>query len=171
MKKSNKMWHKKDLPEYIHKKITVYQQLPKVFADRIQKMSILSFFILLFGIFMGMQMKSAGFIFWSVVLGVITFWQAVRLLHTAQMKKYEIVEGKVLKVSDQMPFGRLKRIKLGFPDGGETVLLLEKSIFVEVGTQYRFYFNSQSKNLSGIRTVDAIWDTGSFYGYEKISQG
>lgn len=171
MRKCNKMWHEKNLPDYIHKKIAIYQHLPKVFADRIRKMSILSFFILLFGTFMGIQMKSAGFIFWSVFLCIIAFWQALSLLRTAQTKKYEIVEGKVLMVSTQMPFGRLKKVKLGFKDGGETVLLLEKSVFVEVGAWYRFYFTSRTKTLSGIGKVDALWDTGSFYGYEKISQG
>lgn len=171
MKKVKILRRLQKLPEYIHEKMLLFQDLPGIFTDRVLKMSILSFIILLFGMFMGIQMESIGFAFWSVLISAIVFVQALLLLHTAFSGNYEVVEGTVLEISGKNPLWKLRKIKVGFPDGGETVLLLEKSIPVEKGVRYRFYFNCRQDALSGIRTVDATLNTGSFYGFEKSGEG
>lgn len=158
------------LPACIRKKKWDCRNIPGIFADRILKLGILSFSILLPGIFMGIQMGSPGFVFWSVILGIAVLAQAAFVLRTAITGNYEAVEGTVLMITGKYPVGRFRKIRIGFSDGGETVLLLDKNIPVEGGMQYRFYFSSRQNVLSGIKRVDAALSTGSFYGFEKLDR-
>lgn len=158
------------LPACIRKKKWDCRNIPGIFTDRILKLCILSFSILLPGCFMGIQTESPKFVFWSVILGIAVFVRAVLLLHTAMTGTYETVEGVVLLITGKSPVGKFRKIKVGFSNGGETVLLLDKSIPVETGSCYRFYFSSRQDVLSGIKTVDAALSTGSFYGLEKIDR-
>lgn len=139
--------------------------------DRILKTSILSFLILLLGIFMGRELESPGYILWSVILSILIFIQALCLLHTAFSGGYEVVEGIVLESTGSLPFGKFQKVKIGFADGSETELLLGKNIRIEQGSCYRFYFSRRQDVLFGIKTVDAALSTGSFYGMEKIGKG
>ncbi len=159
------------LPACIRKKKWDSCNIPGIFTDRILKLGILSFSILFLGSFMGIQMESPGFIFWSVVLGVEIFVQALWLLHTARTGGYEVVEGMVLEITARSPFKKFQKIKIGFADGAETDLLLEKNIHMEQGSRYRFYFRRRQDVLSGIKAVDAALSTGSFYGLEEIGKG
>lgn len=167
-KKRRDTWH---LPDCIRKKLFEYRDIPDIFADRVLKMSILSFLILLLGIFMGRQMESPGFILWSVILSIVIFVQALCLLYTALAGRYEVVEGTVLEITGRMPVGKFQKIKIGFTDGTGTELLLEKNIRIERGSRYRFYFSCGQNALSGIKTVDAALSTGSFFGLEKLGKG
>lgn len=159
------------LPDYIRRKKSESGTIPELFADRVLKMSILSFLILVLGIFVGIHTKSPGFICWSVLLGTVILCQAFRLLQTAAKGEYETVEGMVLKITGRHTPGRFQKIKIVSSKGKETYLLLEKNIHLENGQGYRFYFNKKSGVLSGIRAVDAVLNTGSFYGYEKLGEG
>lgn len=157
------------LPACIRKKRN-FRNIPGIFTDRILKLGILSFSILVAGCFMGLQMESTVFVCWSVILSMIVFAQAVLLLHTAMTGNYEVVEGTILLITGKHPVGRFRKVKIGCSNGSETVLLLDKSIPVEMGSHYRFYFNSRQDALSGIKTVDAALSTSSFYGFEKIDR-
>jgi len=158
------------LPACIRRKRWDFRNIPGIFADRVLKLGILSFSMLLLGIFMGIQMQSPGYAFWSVILSLIVFVQAVLLLRTAKNGNYEVVEGTILLITGKHPVGRFRKVRIGCLNGSETVLLLDKSIPVEMGSHYRFYFNSRQHALSGIKTVDAALSTGSFYGFEKIDR-
>lgn len=153
--------------EHSYKRVSGKQKIPPILTDRIRKMGILSFLFLLIGAFMGLQMKSPGFIIWSVILGAIVFMQAYRLQKDAESGNYETVEGIVLDAAQSFPGAKFQKIKISLREGGETVLLLEKRIRLEKGCQYRFYFRSRVNDLSGIGAVDAALNTGTFYGYEK----
>lgn len=180
MKKRNKPWHNqslknktkhiKNLPMHLQKKISTYQKIPKVFADRIQKMSILSFFILFSGSFMGVQMKSIRYIFWSVCISGMVFAQTLFLLYIALNGRYEVVEGIVLEILEKYPFRKMKKIRLRLFEGGETFLLLERHTVIEIGVKYRFYFKCSKGPCTGIKSVDTASNIGSFYGFEKITQ-
>lgn len=156
------------LPNYICRKKAKLGTVPEVFADRVLKMSILSFLILVSGILSGIYTKSPGFICWSVVLGIIIFFQALRLLRTAVKGEYVTVEGAVLEITGRHTPGRFQKIKIVSQKGKEMYLLLEKNVHLERGKRYRFYFNKKEGVCSGIRAVDAILNTGFFYGYEEI---
>lgn len=171
MKKMKKQQNTLQLPACAHRKPVKFRDIPGIFADRVLKVSILSFIILLFGSFMGIQMKSPGFILWSVILSAVLFIYTLCLLRTALSGNYEVVEGTVLEVTGKSPFWKFQKIKIGFADGKETELLLEKNIRMEQGSQYRFYFSIRQDVLSGIKTVDAALSTGSFYGMEKLGKG
>lgn len=171
MKKHRKERLVKKLPKYNDKNRTLYQGLPGIFEDRIRNLCILSFLILLFGIFMGVEMKSLGFMFWSVFLCGLGIRKAVCVLHTARLGNYEVVEGIVCEVAGKNPLWKLRKVKVVFLEGGETILLLEKNIAIEQGVQYRFYFRDQPDVLSGVRRIDAALSTDSFLGLEKADQG
>lgn len=156
------------LPDYIRRKRTEPRTIPELFADRVLKMSILSFLILVLGIFSGIYTKSPGFICWSVLLGAALFFRALRLFYTAAKGEYETVEGTVLGITGRHTPGRFQKIKIVSLKGKETYLLLEKNVHLENGKGYRFYFNKKENVLSGIRAVDAVLNTDSFYGYEEI---
>lgn len=168
MKTARKWPSMRRLPDYIRRKKTEPGMIPELFADRVLKMSILSFLILVLGIFSGIYTKSPGFICWSVLLGAAVFFQTLRLLHTAAKGEYETVEGTVLEIAGRHTPGRFQKIKIVSLEGKETYLLLEKNVHLEKGKGYRFYFNKKVGVLSGIRAVDAVLNTGSFYGYEKL---
>lgn len=171
MKKGKRPRQLERLPGYICEKVRLCQKLPGIFTDRVLKMSILSFFILLSGIVTGLQIKSRGFIFWSVIISAAIWIQALGILHTALLGNYEVVEGTVLEITGKNPLGKFQKVRVRFQDGGETVLLLEKELPLEKGIRYRFYFKCRQKALSGIRTIDAVLNTGSFYGFEKCGKG
>ena len=168
MKKARKRPDMRRLPDYIRRKKPESGTIPELFADRVLKMSILSFLILVLGIFSGIYTKSPGFICWSVLLGAALFFQALRLFYTAAKGEYETVEGTVMEITGRYTPGRFQKIKIVSPEGRETYLLLEKNVHLENGNGYRFYFNKKEGVLSGIRAVDAVLNTGSFYGYEKL---
>lgn len=170
MQKMKDIRDAQNLPSCIEGRKAGYSNMPVVFSDRILKLGILSFSVLLFGCFMGIQMKSRGFIFWSVILGAEIFAQALWLLHIAFTGRYEVVEGMVLEITGRSFFTKFQKIKIVFADERETELLLGKSVHMEKGSWYKFYFNSGQNVLSGIKTVDAALNTGSFYGLEKISR-
>ncbi len=171
MKKWRRQSYRRKLPGYIREKIKSCQDLPGVFKDRVLRLGILSFLILLFGIFMGNRMESLRYVLWSVIISMIVLIQALRVLQAGLLGNYEVVEGTVLEIYGKLPLGKFYKVKIRSPDGGETTLLLEKSVPVEKGVRYRFYFNCRKEALSGIETVDAAWNLGSFYGFEQVEKG
>ncbi|EOS40066.1 hypothetical protein C808_01037 [Lachnospiraceae bacterium M18-1] len=46
---------------------------------------------------------------------------------------------------------------------------MDKQYRFRIGGRYRFYFNPKRQNVfSGIKGLDAILNTGSFYGAEEL---
>lgn len=166
MRKAGKWPVVRRLPEYIRRKETEPEPIPELFADRVLKLGILSFLIAGSGTFAGLRMKSPGFLLWSLLLGAFVMVQALCLLRIAVRKDYETVEGTVLEITGRYMPGRLMRVKISSLEGSETYLLLNKEIRLQTGKGYRFYFSKKQNVLSGIRSVDAAFNTGSFYGYE-----
>ncbi|WP_283683458.1 hypothetical protein [Parablautia sp. Marseille-Q6255] len=143
------------------------QNIPTIFLDRIQKLGILSLFFLISGIFFGIRWQNAGFFVWSVFLSVAVGIQALVVFRDAVKGRYEMVTGIVEEIKKGMP-GQFQNLKVCQKDGSYTELLLSKKLSVEQGKRYRFYFREKNKTLLGIRQVDAMFDTGSFLGLEKI---
>ena len=145
------------LLEWICKKCAPKRDIPVAFKDGVLKLSILSLFFLLLGIFMGRVMESPRFLFWTVILSLLFFGKSIWLVHIASSGKYAA--------------GRFQKIRITKTDGTETELLLGKEIRVQAGMAYRFYFSRQETALSGIKTLDAALNLGSFYGLEKAGDG
>lgn len=143
------------------------QTIPAIFADRIQKLGILSLFFLIFGIFFGIRWQSAGFLIWSVFLSAAVGIQAWMVFRDAVKDRYETVTGTVEEIKKWMP-GQFQKIRICQKNGSYTELLLGKRFSVEQGKRYRFYFKQKKNVLLGIRQVDAVLDTGSFFGVEEI---
>ena len=59
------------LLEWICKKCAPKRDIPVAFKDGVLKLSILSLFFLLLGIFMGRVMESPRFLFWTVILSLL----------------------------------------------------------------------------------------------------
>ena len=78
-----------------------------------------------------------------------------------------MIEGTVKETKGNNAAGRFQKIRITKTDGTETELLLGKEIRVQAGMAYRFYFSRQETALSGIKTLDAALNLGSFYGLEK----
>lgn len=144
------------------------QTIPAIFADRIQKLGILSLFFLIFGIVFGIRWQSAGFFAWSLFLSAAVGIQALMVFRDAVKGRYETVTGTVEEVKKWMP-GQFQKIRICQKDGSYTELLLGKKFSVEQGKRYRFYFKQKKNVLLGIRQVDAVFDTGSFLGLEETS--
>ena len=54
-------------------------------------------------------------------------------------------------------------------EGQAVQLLMDKQYRFRIGGRYRFYFNPKRQNVfSGIKGLDAILNTGSFYGAEEV---
>lgn len=143
-------------------------QIPFYFADRVRKLCILSFFILFFGLFMGIAQSSVNLAAWSAVLGI---WGLVKAFFTAREAlagEYEAVEGIVTGIQRIYPIGRLQRVNISGSDGRQTELLLDRGVRIRLWMTYRFYFRKKETALTGIRRIDAAFNTGSFYGFEEI---
>ena len=159
------------LLEWICKKCAPKRDIPVAFKDGVLKLSILSLFFLLLGIFMGRVMESPRFLFWTVILSLLFFGKSIWLVHIASSGKYEMIEGTDKETKGKNAVGRLQKIRITKTDGTETELLLGKEIRVQAGMAYRFYFSRQETALSGIKTLDAALNLGSFYGLEKAGDG
>lgn len=105
------------------------QTIPAIFADRIQKLGILSLFFLIFGIVFGIRWQSAGFFAWSLFLSAAVGIQALMVFRDAVKGRYETVTGTVEEVKKWMP-GQFQKIRICQKDGSYTELLLGKKFSV-----------------------------------------
>lgn len=154
----------------ISKKMECSQTIPDGLFDRILKFSILSFSILLLGVYMGINIKSMNFVFWSIAISAFGFFRAGRLLWIANRKDYELVEGTVFQIKGKHSIGQMCQVCIEMKNGQTTQLLMDKRQNLQVGKRYRFYFNKRQDTLSGIKKLDAMLNINSFYGYEEIEQ-
>lgn len=165
-KKSEKMRH---LVSDISQRLEGIQSIPSVLADRALKIGALSFFALFFGSYMGRQMDSASFIFWSVAICIFGIFYAFHLLRCGEKKAYEVVEGMVYEMKGRHSIGRVYQVGIRMEDGRQTWLLMDKRYRFWVGRRYRFYFCREKQNiLSGMKNLDAALNIGSFYGAEEL---
>ena len=165
-KKSEKMRH---LVSDISQRLEGIQSIPSVLADRALKIGALSFFALFFGSYMGRQMDSASFIFWSVAICIFGIFYAFHLLRCGEKKAYEVVEGMVYEMKGRHSIGRVYQVGIRMEDGRQTWLLMDKRYRFRVGKTYRFYFHKDRQNvLTGMKNLDAALNIGSFYGVEEL---
>lgn len=143
------------------------QPIPAVLADRVLKLGLLSFFMLIFGCFFAQEL-GWSFLFGSLVLCAYLAAQAALLYHRAAKKDYETVEGTVRKVKGRHQPGRFLKVAVEKENGEEITLLLDKGRLIEEGTAYRFYFSSRQQALLGVKNIDAALNMNTFYGVEKI---
>lgn len=152
----------------ISEKLESFQRIPPVLADRTLKISALSFLMLFIGCYMGTQMETPHFLICSIAISVYGFFQAIRLLRTAEKKDYETVIGTIYEIKGRHLPGRTYRVSIRLEDGKITQLLMDKRHKLQAGKKYRFYFNKKQDVLTGIKNVDAMLNIESFYGYEEI---
>lgn len=165
-KKSEKMEH---LVSNISQWLEGVHNIPSVLTDRALKIGALSFFVLFFGSYMGRQMRSASFVFWSVAICIFGLVYAFRLLKCGEKKAYETVEGMVYEIKGKYSIGRVYQVGIQMEDGRMTRLLMDKRYRFRIGRRYRFYFNQENQNvLLGIKNLDAALHVGSFYGAEEL---
>lgn len=161
-------FRRQDKKEITRSSFENMETIPDIFADRIQKLGILSLFFLIFGMVFGIRWSSAGFFLWSAFLSAAVGFQAWMVFRDAVKGRYETVTGTVEEVKKRMP-GQLQKLRIRQKDGAYTELLLSKKISVEHGKRYRFYFRKKNNALLGIKQVDAIFNTGSFFGLEEVN--
>lgn len=165
-KKSKKM---EDLVSYVSQRLEGIQSIPSILADRALKIGALSFFALFLGSYMGRQMGSASFIFWSVALCIFGLCYSFRLLRCGEKREYETVEGMVYEVKGRYSIGRVCKVGVRMEDGRMVRLLMDKRYRFRVGKTYRFYFHKDKQNvLTGMKNLDAALNIGSFYGVEEL---
>ncbi|RRK32120.1 hypothetical protein EBB54_12620 [Schaedlerella arabinosiphila] len=165
-KKSKKM---EDLVSYVSQQLEGIQSIPSVLADRALKIGALSFFALFLGSYMGRQMGSASFIFWSVELCIFGLFYSFRLLRCGEKREYETVEGMVYEVKGRYSIGRVCKVGVRMEDGRMVRLLMDKRYRFRIGKTYRFYFHKDKQNvLTGMKNLDAALNIGSFYGVEEL---
>lgn len=153
---------------FIKKYSNQFGKIPNVFKDRILKLSILSFLILLLGVFMLHKMGIRFFVC-SAGISLFGFWRSYRIFYCAVRKNYEIVAGIVLKVKGRHTFGQFYRVTVQMEKGTETDLLLDKQTRVTVGKMYKFYFGKKEENIfPGGEKVRAAFNLGTFYGMEEL---
>ena len=63
-----------------------------------------------------------------------------------------------------------RKIQLIDEQGAERTLLLSKSAKFQIGSRYRFYFQSSSRPTVGNDYLDAALSTNSFLGYETLGE-
>ncbi len=165
-KKSKKMEH---LVSYISQRLEGMKSIPSVLADRALKIGALSFLALFAGSYMGRQMESVSFIFWSAAVCIFGLAYSFRLVRCGERKGYETVEGMVYALKGRHSIGRVYQVGIRLEDGRLTWLLMDKRYRFRVGRKYRFYFNKERQNvLLGIKNLDAALNIGSFYGAEEL---
>lgn len=153
----------------ISRRLEGFQNIPSVLADRALKIGALSFFALFLGSYMGRQMESASFIFWSVAICIFGLVHSFRLLRCGERKGYETVEGMVYALKGRHSIGRIYQVGVRMEDGRLAWLLMDKRYRFWVGRRYRFYFCREKQNiLSGMKNLDAALNIGSFYGAEEL---
>ncbi len=114
-KKSKKM---EGLVSDVSQRLEGIQSIPSVLADRALKIGALSFLALFLGSYMGRQMGSASFIFWSVALCIFGLFYSFRLLQcghylaqiTWQMSSNDLTKtyGELMEEHGKKPFGDIK---------------------------------------------------------------
>lgn len=143
------------------------QPIPAVLADRVLKLGLLSFFMLILGCFFAREL-GASFLSASLTRCVYLAAQAALLYRRALKKEYETVEGTVRKVTGRHKPGRFLKVVVEKKDGEEATLLLDKGRPLEVGETYRFYFSNRQQAFLGVKNIDAALHTNAFYGFERI---
>lgn len=108
-----------------------------------------------------------------LVLGSMIFLASLVLVRslwrTIARGQYEIVEGVCSGVVSPM-MRQYRKIQLIDEQGAERTLLLSKSAKFQIGSRYRFYFQSSSRPTVGNDYLDAALSTNSFLGYEALGE-
>ena len=159
----------KRLVSYMGQRIEGFQSIPAVLMDRACKRSALSFLALLLGVHTGRQAGSPGLILWSAGICLFGMVHAGHLLRCGERQDYEIVEGVVYEQKGRHSPGRVYQVGVRLREGQAVQLLMDKQYRFRIGGTYRFYFNPKRQNVfSGIKGLDAMLNTGSFYGAEEL---
>ena len=89
------------------------------------------------------------------------------LWSTAARGRYEVVEGVCTGVTTPA-LHRYRKVQLVDAQGAETTLLLSKASRFQIGSHYRFYFQTGSRPAVGYDYLDAALSTNSFLGFEVL---
>ena len=87
-----------------------------------------------------------------------------RLIVTA---RYIAIDGVCIAIM-QTPLRKYRNIRIIDSQEHEMTLVLPKQDRIEIGRQYRFYFKSSERILTGSSFLDASLPTDGFLGFEEM---
>ena len=104
----------------------------------------------------------------SGILAVGLACKAVAIYHLIITARYTTIDGFCIAIM-QTPLRKYRNIRIIDSQEHEMTLVLPKQDRVEIGRQYRFYFKSSERILTGSSFLDASLPTDGFLGLEKAS--
>lgn len=106
----------------------------------------------------------------SATVFLLTLVRAVLLFRCISLQEYEVVEGVCIRIT-QVPLQKCRRVRLLDAGGEERTLLLNKQANIQVGNQYRFYFQHCGQPiLPASPWLQSSLSTGSFLSMEDLGE-
>ena len=106
-----------------------------------------------------------------LILGTVIFVLSLslgkNLWNIITNQKYSVVVGICSSISIPLIY-RYRKIQLINEQGSELNLLIHKSVKLQIGTNYRFYFRNTCQATIGNDYLDSVLSTNNFLGYEVI---
>ena len=104
----------------------------------------------------------------SGILAVGLACKAVAIYHLIITARYTTIDGFCIAIM-QTPLRKYRNIRIIDSREHEMTLVLPKQDRIEIGRQYRFYFKSSERILTGSSFLDASLPTDGFLGLEVAS--
>lgn len=104
----------------------------------------------------------------SDILAIGLAYKAAVLYRFIVTARYTAIDGVCIAIM-QTPLRKYRNIRIIDGQEREMTLVLPKQDRVEIGHQYRFYFKSSERILTGSSFLDASLPTDGFLGLEEAS--
>lgn len=104
----------------------------------------------------------------SGVLAIGLAYKAVVLYRLIVTARYTAIDGVCIAIM-QTPLRKYRNIRIIDGQEHEMTLVLPKQDRIEIGHQYRFYFKSSERILTGSSFIDESLPTDGFLGLEAAS--
>ena len=104
----------------------------------------------------------------SGILAIGLAFKTAELYRLIIAGHYSTVDGICIAIT-QTPLRKYRNIRIIDSQEHEMTLVLPKQDRIEIGRQYRFYFKSSERILTGSSFLDASLPTDGFLGLEEAS--
>ena len=104
----------------------------------------------------------------SGILAIGLAFKTAELYRLIIAGHYTTVDGSCIAIT-QTPLLKYRNIRIIDSQEHEMTLVLPKQDRIEIGRQYRFYFKSSERILTGSSFLDASLPTDGFLGLEEAS--